>query len=287
MDGPQVKALAHRLSVAVWGHRVDRVDVPVDRWQANVLLKHCAGHRVLRIYSHGCWLIWNFEHGVSWLCYPVRRWSWEIVKAGGTFIREPMAWVAGATTDAARSRGRPLIRSQLDDGREIVLSGRPLFLTLLTPELWRHPHLADIGPDPLADELSMADWRFRLRLFEKSTIARALLDQRVMAGIANPWKCEILHAAGVHPATRAIALNSGQIQRLAAAAQVCLTKAYRYYLGDVQQGRLCVVYDCAGEPCQACGTAITVDRSGRDGHWTWYCPKCQRADGESLLFDDW
>ena len=287
MDGPEVKALAHRLSVAVWGHRIDRVDVPIDRWQANVLLKHCAGHRVLRIYSHGCWLIWNFEHGVSWLVYPVRRWSWEIVEADGDFSRERRAVDAGITGVATRWRSRALIRSRLDDGREIVLSGRPLFLTLLTAELWRHPHLSDIGPDPLGEALSATDWRFRLRLFEKPTIARALLDQRVVAGIGNPWKCEILYAAGLHPSMRASGMHGEQIQRLAAAAQTCLTRAYRHYLGDATEGPLCAVYDRAGEPCPACGAAIAVDRSGRDGQWTWYCPKCQQVDGEALLFENW
>lgn len=287
MDGPQVRALAHRLSVTVWGHRIERIDVPDGRWQANVLLKHCTGQQVLRIYSHGCWLIWNFAHGVSWLCYPVRRWSWEILPSDGEAALASIRERAVPAVVAVRPKGRPLISSLLDDGRAIVLFGRPLFLTLLTSALWRHPHLANIGPDPLADELSISDWRFRLKLSGHATIARALLDQRVVAGIGNPWKCEILHAAGLHPARRATAIKQADLLRLARATQDCLTRAYQHYLGELPEAPSWLVHDRAGEPCAACGTVILVDRSGCDGNWTWYCPKCQILDGEAMLFENW
>ncbi len=37
MDGPLVHALSCRLHEILHERRVDRIDVPADRWQANVL----------------------------------------------------------------------------------------------------------------------------------------------------------------------------------------------------------------------------------------------------------
>ena len=65
MEGPQVKALADRLGELTLGRKVDRIDVPADRWQANVLLKHCAGRHINAIRSLGQWLIWDFSHGIG------------------------------------------------------------------------------------------------------------------------------------------------------------------------------------------------------------------------------
>jgi predicted RNA-binding Zn-ribbon protein involved in translation (DUF1610 family) len=45
------------------------------------------------------------------------------------------------------------------------------------------------------------------------------------------------------------------------------------------------VYDRAGEECRACGTEIVADRNAGDGHWTWYCPNCQKAQTKPTLFD--
>ena len=44
------------------------------------------------------------------------------------------------------------------------------------------------------------------------------------------------------------------------------------------------VFDRAGLPCGNCATEIAVDRSGQDGHLTWYCPACQNIGREPQLF---
>ncbi len=46
------------------------------------------------------------------------------------------------------------------------------------------------------------------------------------------------------------------------------------------------VYDRAGLPCPTCSTEIAVDRSGQDGHLTWYCPTCQSLGQEGNLFSE-
>ena len=50
MDGPQTYVLAAALTRQLCGVPVERLAVPAGRWQANVLLMHCAGQVIQRIF---------------------------------------------------------------------------------------------------------------------------------------------------------------------------------------------------------------------------------------------
>ncbi|HTV49394.1 MAG TPA: hypothetical protein VMG59_13230 [Phycisphaerae bacterium] len=281
MEGPLVKALAWRLSELLAGRQVERIDVPADRWQANVLLKHCASRNVVRIYSHGRWLIWDFSHGISWVCYPLRRWRWS--------VREP--------SDNGRGRiqvGSPLtvgegkrrlLQINMTDGPCVVLSGRPLLFVLLTESVWKRPELANLGPDVLDEKFTPVEWAMRLRASRHKTLSQALLDQAIAAGIGNQNKCEILFAARLHPSTRIAAVSRLELEKTIRAARDLLQAKWRKALDKkahaAEAGR---VHDRAGEPCDICSTPIAVDRSGGDGCWTWYCPSCQKPPDEPKLF---
>ena len=300
MDGPQIKALAHRLNQLLFNQLVARIDVPADRWQANVLLKHCAGQHVRRVYSHGRWLLWNFSHGISWACYPLRRWRWSIEfpesepSSGPSLLNSvgilsppvlPVV-VPPAVSPLLLTPGRRrLLQMTLTDGRRISLSGRPLFLILLTDGLWRHPDLIALGPDILSDQFSKTQWVHRLRHERGRTISQALLEQTVAAGIGNQSKCEILFAVGVHPATHMTALSREELDHLADVAVDLLMALFRLTLSPIAASPVPRrVFDRAGEPCDACSTPIAVDRSGGDNHWSWYCPNCQPHREEPMLF---
>ncbi len=303
MDGPQIKALAHRLNQLLFNQLVVRIDVPADRWQANVLLKHCAGQHIRRVYSHGRWLLWNFSHGISWACYPLRRWRWSIefletnfgsgpsllrsVGMAGTPPGSPSAVIVPPSVSPlllAPGR-RPLLRMTLTDGRRICLSGRPLFLILLTEGLPRHPELSSMGPDILADQFSKTQWVYRLRHEGGKTISQVLLEQNVAAGIGNQTKCEILFAARVHPSTHITTLSREELDHLANVAVDLMMAQFRAALSPIAAPPVPRrVFDRAGESCDVCATPIAVDRSGCDNHWSWYCPNCQPAREEPMLF---
>ncbi len=292
MDGPLVHALSCRLHEILHERRVDRIDVPADRWQANVLLKHCAGQTVRRVYSHGQWLLWDFSHSVSWVFYPLQRWRWsrEVPAPDDeASIRAAADSRDGAAPPPLSSRPgrRRLLAISLTDGSRIVLSGRPLLLIVPTQHVWHHPHLARLGPDVFDDGFSPAQWVLRLRQASGKTIARALLDQRIAAGVGNPSKCEILFAARIHPATRVGAIPTPELRRMVEKAGVLLREASQAALRrSVSTARPWRVHDRAGEPCDVCAAPIMVDRCGGDGHWTWYCRACQAPRCAPLLFNE-
>ena len=285
MEGPEVDALSLRLAALAGRQWVDRIDVPTHRWQANVLLKHCAGKRINHIYSQGRWLLWNFSHGVSWAIYPLKRWRWS---ARWVDAAKPIAagWndtIAPLTADVGY---RPLMRITLEHGGCLILSGRPLLLVLPTENLYRHPSLADLGPK-LSDEfLTDQIWETRLRhAGGEKTISHAIMNESIVSGIGNQIKCEMLFAGNIHPAARIGSISSQQMRKMLATARCWADVLCRAALEGHPADELPRhVYDRAGEPCDRCGTSILAERCGHDGLWSWFCPQCQQLPREPTLF---
>ncbi len=277
MEGPQVKALADRLAEFILGRRIDRIDVPADRWQANVLLKHCSGRNIKSITSRGRWLIWDFSHGISWVCFPLRQWRWSMA-----LNQNQQAEIRPLSKAVGR---RPLLKLTFANQDVLTLSGRPIFLVLMTDAVARHPSLHNLGPDILDPSLTVPQWAQRVRSAGAKNICHALMNPAITCGIGNELKCETLFAARLHPATPISSLPTEDLERCLHTARELALAAYRRAMGSPfpmhDHPR---VYDRAGEPCDICTAPIEADHSGHDGHWSWYCPTCQARAEEMTLF---
>ena len=98
-------------------------------------------------------------------------------------------------------------------------------------ELSRHQQLGALGPDLLAPMASAgpagpsfdrAEVLRRIRTQGNTAIAEVLLNQRVVAGIGNVFKSEILFVAGIDPFTPASELSDAVLARLIDEAQQLL-----------------------------------------------------------------
>lgn len=159
---------------------------------------------------------------------------------------------------------------------------------LRTSALGRHEELRRLGPDLLADDFDAAEAEHRLRQRGDTPVADALLNQRVMAGIGNVYKSEILFACGVAPFAPVRTLSDEQVSCLISTARKFLRAnvsealpAMTTYLGfrrttrrDDPAERLWV-YGRGGDPCRRCGAAVQVSKQGRDARLTYWCPACQ------------
>ena len=154
--------------------------------------------------------------------------------------------------------------------------------------LSRHDELRRLGPDLLAAEFHPEDAISRLRARPTDAIADALLDQRVMAGIGNVYKAEVLFACRVNPFSAVRGLDDDQLRCLVATARKFLQAnvteglaTMTTYPGfrrttrrDAPSERLWV-YGRAGEPCRRCAAPIRIQKQGRDARLTYWCPSCQ------------
>ena len=163
---------------------------------------------------------------------------------------------------------------------------------------------AGLGPDPL-DPASDPDraWR-RIRLRRK-TIAELLMDQAIIAGVGNVYRCEVLHRLRVSPFTvgsqlrratwlaiwddlvRIMPLGVAFSQILTMEDQVVQARAMvddgsvaavtaestGERLGDYFERRF-AVYKRAGDACPRCSKRLRdKEIAGRKLYW---CPNCQK-----------
>lgn len=168
------------------------------------------------------------------------------------------------------------------DAAEAVCSRAPVIELLHTRDVASHPVLRGLGPDvldgaPTADD-GVIGYARRLGSL---AIGELLLDQRLVSGIGNIWRCESLFVSGIHPATPVGELDD---DRLAKAVDVASRLMRASLAGRPQMW----VYRRAGLPCRRCGTTIVREALGPAGQSrsVYLCPHCQprvttgqRADG--------
>lgn len=151
-----------------------------------------------------------------------------------------------------------------------------------------HPALAALGPDLLSVHFDEAEALRRLEDRAAVEIADALLDQRVVAGIGNVFKSEILFVAGVSPFARVATLTPAERSRVLgtarrllatntvpASARRSVDHGLRQTTGRANPAQRHWVYRRAGRPCRRCGTAIRARKQGPDARTTYWCPACQ------------
>ena len=154
----------------------------------------------------------------------------------------------------------------------------------------RQQDLRLMGPDLLSEAFDAAEAVRRLRGRGRSAIADALLNQRVVAGIGNVYKSEVLFMCGVSPFSRVADLRDDQLRQLLSTARTHLHanvvdptaaivtyRGYRRTTRRADPGERLYVYGRARQACRKCGTRIEVQAQGPDARLTYWCPACQPA----------
>lgn len=164
----------------------------------------------------------------------------------------------------------------------------PVAEFLSARELERSPVLSKLGPDLLAASFDRDEVQRRIRAQPLAAIADVLLDQRVVAGIGNVLKSEVLFVSGVDPFAQVSRLDQHTLDRiidvsrdlLAANVMTCAQTLHpgvgRRTTGSLDPAAKLWVYARAGKPCRRCGTAIESRKTGLDARLTYWCPRCQR-----------
>jgi formamidopyrimidine-DNA glycosylase len=179
-----------------------------------------------------------------------------------------------------------VLQAGLDDGHWLVFRDvrRIGTLLLLDDRSWAR-YDAALGPEPLALEFSAE--RFAEAIGRtRQAVKKALMDQRLLAGVGNIYANEALFAAGIDPSRPAIRLTGEELARLhlevrrilAAAIASSGTTFRDYRTGTGQPGNFQLelfVYGREGEPCRQCGTRLTGTHA-IDARITVFCHRCQR-----------
>lgn len=146
-------------------------------------------------------------------------------------------------------------------------------------------HVGHLGPDPLGDDWDAAEALRRLMADPTRCISDALLDQRVIAGIGNVWRCELCFLRGLDPSMPVGAVREPQrlIDLIKRAFEANRGTGSHVTTGDPRRGFSHYVYGRERQPCRRCRTPIRrrAMTAGEDGERvTYWCPACQPATGK-------
>jgi endonuclease VIII len=174
-------------------------------------------------------------------------------------------------------------------GFEAVGFNIPVAEFLKPRDAARHDDLRLMGPDLLGEPFDADEAIRRFRQSGALEIADALLNQRIVAGVGNIYKSEVLFLARVDPFTRVADVADERLRDMLAIARTHLKAnvtdpqggitTYRgYRRGDGRGGGADrrYVYGRARQPCRTCGTPIRVRAQGPHARLTYWCPQCQR-----------
>jgi len=178
-----------------------------------------------------------------------------------------------------------VLRAELNDGRTLVYRDVRRLGTLLWLDArgWA-AYDAAIGPEPLDAGFTAEAMRAALGRTRQS-IKKALMDQKLLAGVGNIYANEALFAAGIDPSREAVRLSRPEwdalhreLDRILSAAVSGRGSTVRdYRTGTGEQGKFQLshlVYGRAGEPCVRCGTTLAGTHA-LDARITVFCHRCQ------------
>ena len=271
-EGDTIFRAARTLHRALAGHVVSRFE---SVFPALTRVDHDApltGRTIDRVEAVGKHVLMHFSGGLVLRTHMRMNGSWHIYRPGERWRRPRRDMRIVVATDAFEAVGFNV----------------PVAEFIRTSALRKHDELRRLGPDLLSDGFDRGEALRRLRARPTAVVADALLDQRVLAGIGNVYKSEVLFACRVHP--------FASVGTLADARLECLVDtARRYLLANVAAGvspmttytgyrrttrrddpkeRLWV-YGRGRQPCRRCGTPIAVSKRGPDARLTYWCPECQ------------
>ncbi len=177
--------------------------------------------------------------------------------------------------------------AELDSGQVLTFTDPRRFGLMALVEnvaLAQHPLFCHLGPEPLSEDFTVADFAARLSR-RQSAIKQVVMDAAMVVGVGNIYASESLFLSGIHPAKKAKDLSGEQVARLHAMIRHVLTSAiesggstlrdFMHSSGDPGyfQHRF-QVYGRKGEPCFTCKTPI--GQMVQQNRSSFFCPQCQQ-----------
>ena len=135
-----------------------------------------------------------------------------------------------------------------------------------------------MGPEPLGPGLTPGHLQ-RAFAGRRQAVKLLLLDQRIVAGLGNDYRNEVLFLRGILPETPVGQTDAAAVLDLAVRLiRANRDRVERVTTGDTRKGRRLWVAHREHEPCRRCGTRIRMGMLGDDAlteRQTFVCPRCQ------------
>jgi endonuclease-8 len=256
------------------GHRVTNFETAyahLDRVDVDTPL---AGRTIEKCVSAGKHILIYFSGDVILRSHMRMNGSWHLYRHGERWWRGPQ-----------------VMRVRIDTADWVAVAFNvPVAEFVTSRQLETRDPVARLGPDLLGAEFDRDQAVRRIVASGHREIALTLLDQRIVAGIGNVYKSEVLFQTGVHPDTPSGAVPRETLERMIDIARGLLkdnvvegsSPSIQTYRNLRQlnpasgHDENVWVYGRRDRPCRNCGTPIAMKRMGLDSRSTYWCPTCQR-----------
>lgn len=187
-------------------------------------------------------------------------------------------------------RGPQAMRIRIDTADWVAVAFNvPVAEFVTAKQLATTGPVSALGPDLLGREFNRDEAVRRLQAAGAQPIAMSLLDQRLIAGIGNVYKSEVLFLSGVNPFTPSSVVPAAALERMMDIArgllrdnvvdgtspQIQTYRNLRQTNDAADHDQNVWVYGRRGKPCRKCGTPIEMKKMGVEARSTYWCPNCQ------------
>ena len=299
-EGPEVRKYADALDAALTGRAL--VSLQARTKDARKWLEEneqrVVGRRVARVVSHGKHLLGYIE-GKFYFHSHLMMWGrWQTFRPLGR----------RKTVELPEKDRRERARIEVKGGAAILLSA-PIFNAGEGDPYDKLEILNTLGPDalPYRGAFKRAEFLRRLLEHKEETIGAALLNQRIVAGLGNYLRAEVLFSCKINPwltvgelTQRDLSCLSKTIPRLTRDAykrsataseedrQRMASDASLVYQPGREYGTRHMVFRRTNLPCLRCGEKIRQQRQKTIQHnpedeeertrIVYFCAKCQATD---------
>ena len=299
-EGPEVRKYADALDTALSGRAIVSLEARTKdarKWlQENE--QRLVGRRVERVVSHGKHLLGYIEGDFFFHSHLMMWGRWQTFGPTKS-SRKPLE----LPEKDRRERARIVVKG----GAAILLSA-PIFNVGEGDPYKKIEILSTLGPDalPYPGRFNRAEFLRRLHDHTEETIGAALLNQRIVAGLGNYLRAEVLFNCKLNPWRTVGELNQRNLSCLSKSIPRLTRDAYErsataseedrkrmasdpslVYQPGREYGTRHMVFRRTNLPCLRCGEKIrqlrqkTIQNEDDEEERTrivYFCAKCQATD---------
>ena len=273
-EGDAIFRSARSLHRVLAGHTVTRFETAyahLDRVNVDTPI---AGRTIERCESAGKHLLIVFSGELILRTHMRMSGSWHLYRHDERWWRGPQA-----------------MRVRIDTADWVAVAFNVPVAEFVTPrQLETRDPVAQLGPDLLGTEFDRDEAVRRIIASGARPIAATLLDQRIVAGIGNIYKSEVLFLSGVHPEVPSSAVPVPLLEQMMDIARGLLRdnvvegtspriqtyRNLRQLSAATEHDESVWVYGRRDKPCRKCGTPIEMKKMGLEARSCYWCPNCQK-----------
>lgn len=256
-EGDTIHRTASALRTALAGRPMLRFDAPRLIGPVPGI-----GRVVERVESHGKHLEIVWDDNLVLHTHMRMSGAWHLYRQGDRW---------------RRSHDHLRVAIEVEDWVAVCFNA-PTVETYRVADRRRHPGMGRLGPDLCSADVDLEKVANLVLAYPDpdARIGEVLLDQRVMCGIGNVYRCEVLFAVGMSPFAPVGALSERDATDIANTAASML----RANLGSPRRVTARVagghaVYGRNGQRCPRCGETINSRPMGLHRRILYWCPGCQ------------